>query len=239
MDYSRLLTNIWKWFKKVSLLLPSARTALKMARKASKPKTKKATNYLERIETEVQSHQSKLSLVLGVLIVLVVGILVFNFINKNKSNAELGPSQKTAEQQDVSPDSLPGKYTVKEGDTLFTVAEKYYQDGFKYSQLAQANDISNPDTLETGQVLEIPKLEQSPSPSPSSTPSVEITTPNPNTEFGPAIAGDTYTVVEGDWLSKIADRAYGNMMEFNKIAQANNISNPDLIAPGTVLTIPR
>ncbi len=57
--------------------------------------------------------------------------------------------------------------------------------------------------------------------------------------WGPPITSDKYTVVAGDWLSKIAGRAYGDIMAYDRIAKANNIQNPDLIEVGMVLTIPR
>lgn len=207
-------------------------------------------NYLEKIEKEIESNQSKVSLVLGALIILVIGILIFNYFNKSK--ASLGPAQQTSKeaQQDVSPNQLPGKYTVKEADTLFIIADKYYQDGNKYTEIAKTNNLTNPDQIETDQVLEIPKLETqqaqaevSPqptvSPEPSASPETLGTGGGNTTIWGEKIDSNKYTVVEGDWLSTIAGRAYGDITAFNKIAQANNISNPDLIEPGTVLTIPR
>ncbi len=50
----------------------------------------------------------------------------------------------------------------------------------------------------------------------------------------------TYTVQSGDSLSKIAQREYGNAGDWQRIYEANRglISNPDLIHPGQVLTIP-
>ena len=51
--------------------------------------------------------------------------------------------------------------------------------------------------------------------------------------------GDTvYTVQPGDSLSAIAQKYYGDAMEYKKIAHYNNISNPDLIHPGDKLKIP-
>ena len=44
-------------------------------------------------------------------------------------------------------------------------------------------------------------------------------------------------IIEKD--GKVAGRAYGDVMAFDKIVKANNIQNPDLIEPGTVLSIPR
>ena len=50
----------------------------------------------------------------------------------------------------------------------------------------------------------------------------------------------TYTVVSGDSLSKIAKHFYGNANAWKQIFEANRdkISNPDMIHPGQVLTIP-
>lgn len=200
--------------------------------------------YLDKLEGEIQTNQSKVSMILGALIVLVIGVLVFNYFNKPKS--DLGPAQQTqTENQDVSKDSLPGKYTVKEGDTLFTIAEKYYQDGYKFTEIANANKLTDPDLLEAGQVIEIPKIEiaqvqATNEPAAANQPQEALGTGGGNsTIWGDRIEGNSYTVVDGDWLSTIAGRAYGDIMSFDKIAKANNISNPDLIEPGTVLTIPR
>lgn len=184
-------------------------------------KSAEATNsYINKIETEIQSNQSKLNMVLGALIILVVGILIFNYFNKSES--VLGPAQNTSsqEQQDIEADKLPGKYIVKKEDTLFVIAQKYYNDGYKYTEIATANNIADADNIEEGQILEIPKL--------------ETITPAPDQQ----ITATTYTVVEGDWLSTIAGRAYGDIYAYQKIADANNITNPDLIEPGQVLTIP-
>jgi nucleoid-associated protein YgaU len=52
-------------------------------------------------------------------------------------------------------------------------------------------------------------------------------------------SGDTvYTVKAGDSLSAIAQKYYGDAMEYKKIAHYNNISNPDLIQPGQKIKIP-
>lgn len=66
------------------------------------------------------------------------------------------------------------------------------------------------------------------------------TAPAPTPSMAPASTGRTYTVVSGDSLSKIAKREYGDAQKWRVIYDANRdqISNPDLIHPGQVLTIP-
>lgn len=218
------------------------------------PVSNNISSYVSKLENEFQSNQSKVSLVLGALIVLVIGVLVFNYFNRNKPS--LGPAQQTEvatqEGKDVSKDQLPGKYTVKEGDTLFTIAQNYYDEGSRFEEIVKANNLTSADMIETGQVLEIPKLETQiaqatpqptvqPTVAPSAQPTEEAlgTGGGNSTIWGDRIEGDKYTVTEGDWLSKIAGRAYGDIMAYEKIAQANNISDPNHIEPGQVLVIPR
>ncbi|WP_019346069.1 LysM peptidoglycan-binding domain-containing protein, partial [Mycolicibacterium conceptionense] len=50
----------------------------------------------------------------------------------------------------------PRTYTVVSGDTLWAIAERFYGDGNKYQQIADASGIANPDLIHPGQVLTIP-----------------------------------------------------------------------------------
>jgi LysM domain len=54
----------------------------------------------------------------------------------------------------------------------------------------------------------------------------------------PPPAPRTYTVVSGDTLWAISERFYGDGSKYQVIADASGVSNPDLIYPGQVLTIP-
>ena len=60
----------------------------------------------------------------------------------------------------------------------------------------------------------------------------------PTPEPEPAPAARTYTVESGDTLWAISERFYGDGSKYQVIADASGISNPDLIQPGQVLTIP-
>ena len=67
--------------------------------------------------------------------------------------------------------------------------------------------------------------------------------PKPAAPAAPAPpAEETYTVVSGDNLSKIAKRYYGSANAWRRIYEANKDvigGNPDLIRPGQKLRIPK
>jgi LysM repeat protein len=110
-------------------------------------------------------------------------------------------------------------YRVKWGDTLSKIAAQF---GVNIQSIISANNISNPNLIYADQVLQIPDGNATPIPS----------TPPPTT---PPPTGGTYTVKTGDTLSAIA-RRFGTTVA--AIAQANNISNVNLIYVGQVLAIP-
>ena len=74
----------------------------------------------------------------------------------------------------------------------------------------------------------------------SKTDTTEPPPPAPEAEPAPPPppAPRTYTVVSGDTLWAISERFYGDGSKYQVIADASGVSNPDLIHPGQVLTIP-
>jgi hypothetical protein len=62
--------------------------------------------------------------------------------------------------------------------------------------------------------------------------------PEPAPAPTPPPAPRTYTVISGDTLWAISERFYGDGNKYQVIADASGVSNPDLIYPGQVLTIP-
>ena len=76
-----------------------------------------------------------------------------------------------------------------------------------------------------------------PAAEPSQPPTVTV---EQEREASTAPAAKTYTVKKGDSLWAIAAKYYGKGSDYSKIAGANTdkISNPNLIYPGQVLTLP-
>jgi nucleoid-associated protein YgaU len=50
-------------------------------------------------------------------------------------------------------------YTIKSGDSLSKVSKLFYGTPNKYTQIAEANGISNPDKIQAGQQINVPPLD--------------------------------------------------------------------------------
>jgi nucleoid-associated protein YgaU len=109
-------------------------------------------------------------------------------------------------------------HRIVEGECLWTIASYHYYlgDGSKWPLIYERNrdTISDPNLIYAGHTLWVPV---------------------------PMVS--SYTVVEGDYLGKIAGYGvvYGDRGMWPQLYEANRdkISNPNLIYPGQVLSVPR
>jgi len=189
----------------------------------------KLKNFLKKIKL----NESTISMILGALVVVVVGVLIFNYfkgVGKGKVTTPTptpGEVKLIEEEGKLVPEGLPTTYKVQKGDHLWKIAEKFYGSGYNWVDIAKENKIKNSNLLFVDQELTIPKTAVK-------QPAAKVTQ-----NFGPAITGDSYTIVKGDSLWKIAVRAYGDGYQWVKIASENNLKSPNLIYPGNVLKLPR
>lgn len=199
--------------------------------------------------------ESYTSLVLGIVVVIIASILLLSLFKTRPSSVDTqkGTSstktsvvneleQRKAPQAEDKSQPQKGEkiYTVKPGDDLWNIAEIQYKDGYKWSLIAQANNLTNPSVINVGNELVIPEVS-----SDSNVSQIQPATPTSsvNQPAQPAtpqdITGKTYVIIPGDDLWDIAIRAYGNGYRWVDIARVNNLTNPDLIHSGNTLTIPR
>lgn len=66
------------------------------------------------------------------------------------------PDEELPEEEPPSTEDPPSQYTVKSGDTLYSISRKMYNDGSRYPEIMDANNITDPSSLRAGQVLQIP-----------------------------------------------------------------------------------
>lgn len=196
----------------------------------------------KKIIEKVKTSESTISMVLGIVVVAVVGVLLFNYFKGMAGKLISQPNDKEAGATEISPipektegleiqykGELPAKYVVTQGDTLWKISQKFYGSGYNWVDISAENKLSNPNILIEGQELTIPKAEPI---------KPIVSEKSQNIPFG-AIEGDKYEIQKGDTLWKISVRAYQDGYKWPQIAKANNISNPNIIHPGNILTIPR
>src|SRR4030042_1043205 len=178
------------------------------------------------LKNSFDSPDSYVSLALGLAVVLVVGMIAYNYFKARSQSATSTENQTNQEKTQNGQESLtlPAQYVVKNGDTLWSIAEVYYKSGYNWVDIQKANNLGNPDMIDVAQKLTIPKATPI-------VPAGQISAAGAET----TAAKKPYTVVQGDSLWNIALQTYGTGYKWTAIAQANNLANPDLIFAGNVL----
>jgi len=203
--------------------------------------------------------ESYMSLVLGIIFVIIATVLLLSIVHVKQegqntpdasptiaSSNTLGISATTTINNPAGVTAVPTPkemavktnkktYTVVAGDNLWTIAEKVYNSGYNWVDIAQANNLAEPGDIHVGDTLVLPQV------APKMIATVHTDDDNMSSTVAPSrkIVGNTYVVVQGDDLWDVAVRAYGDGYQWVKIAQANNLENPNLIHVDNKLQIPR
>lgn len=206
---------------------------------------------LKKFLKTLKLNEESISMVLGGLVIVIVGILVVNYFKDRKSQT-LPTALSTTAPIEVA--QIGKSHTVAKGETLWSIAEDAYGSGYNWTDIYSANKLSK-ENVQAGQVLTIPQATAkeptvakkveivaptatiTPTILPTSTAKTTVTATPAATSVGTSTT--TYTVVKGDSLWKIAVKEYGNGQKWVEIARANKLSNPNIIHSGNVLTLPR
>lgn len=179
--------------------------------------------YKQQISASPQ--ESYISLVLGFLVVVVSGILLYNFITKRNASEPAVPAPSPTITEEVI-STVSGTLTITAPQSTPTAVP------------------SSPTTQPTASPAPTASVTPTATPSPVMTiaPSVTATT-TPKVVVSPVPAaatqtGSTHTVQKGESLWKLAEKYYGSGFEWKKIAEANGLKNPRIIEVGQQLSIP-
>jgi nucleoid-associated protein YgaU len=123
-------------------------------------------------------------------------------------------------------------YVIKDGDSLRSIAEKYYGNAAKERSIADLNFIENPSSVKVGEeiIVDVKPLGKSET----------IKKAISSSKVSQAFISDkkTYTIQRGDTLGKIARQFFGRSSEAGRLIKANPGLNPRNLKIGDVIIIP-
>lgn len=203
----------------------------------------------------LKGNETRISMFLGAMIVLIAGYFFLSqssaipqpqITQESTSSARISDELEDASiSQDKDQKAL---HTISAGEHLWSVAELYYNDGYKWVDIMAANSLADPDLVTEGQELIIPDLVDMPVLAGASTPG---TSPDDKPDISdPALSlasthevelpDKHYTVNPGDHLWKIAELTLNDGYRWYEIWEANReiIDNPSIIEAGWRLEIP-
>jgi len=201
---------------------------------------------LTKILKNFKLSESTISTVLGALVVVVVGMLIFNYFKQTDKQEEITSEAVNVEEiifeeenGVVVPTNLPSTHKVEKGEDLWKIAEKYYGSGYNWVDIAAENNIVNPDMVMAEQELALPMVAVRQPLAKVAAALDEAPIEEKGIETPAQITAETYTVSEGDSLWKIAVKVYADGYKWPEIANANSLSNPDHVEAGQELILPR
>jgi nucleoid-associated protein YgaU len=139
----------------------------------------------------------------------------------------------------ASPDPQFVDYSVREGDSMWTIADRWLGDPSRWGLIADANPTIDPERLRVGQKVRIPTKSNATGPI-LNAPARLTAADRPQPAAGPGKA-TYYTVRSGDTLSRIAQLKYSDAAKWRAIYDANQGAigfDPDRLEVGMRLRIP-
>ena len=93
---------------------------------------------------------------LGIFIVLGIGIFLYNLISKDNKNGDVSVPGVSHEVETTNK-KIDNEYIVIEGDSLWKISIKLYNNGYKWSEIYKLNKniIVNPDKIYPGMKLRL------------------------------------------------------------------------------------
>ncbi|MBX4205126.1 MAG: LysM peptidoglycan-binding domain-containing protein [Candidatus Doudnabacteria bacterium] len=129
-------------------------------------------------------------------------------VNAGSNQTVLGAETQVQSPETPNADQFT-IYSVKNGDTLFNISQKY---NVKWDLIAQLNSLSEPYVLHSGQSLKIPQATTS------------------------KVPNKVYTVAAGENLTAIAKKF--NVTTDDIIAVNPNLQKSDLVTAGQIIKLP-
>lgn len=109
----------------------------------------------QKFYDQLKLNESYVSLILGAVVVIGVFAIFLIFLREARNTSPKPAVLNTSTTPEVT--TTPQvTHTMAENETLWDVAVRYYGDGFRYTEIIEANKLENPDYVPPGTVIIIP-----------------------------------------------------------------------------------
>ena len=116
-------------------------------------------NLKQNLFEQLRLSESYVSLIMGAVVVLVLSLVFFVFIKGNNPSKDTLPA--TDSLTPLVTKSVEQTYILQEGEALWDVAVKFYGDGFRWTDIAKANNLEDTaDFVPPGTKLIIPNAKE-------------------------------------------------------------------------------
>lgn len=168
-------------------------------------------------------REEVISMFVGLGVVILVVLIIITLISRFKGNISVPGISIEKKTENITPaiddeknTSDKKEYIVLKGDNLWNISEKYFNDGFRWQEIAKANNIKNPNILIVGQKLVIPTIENEIKEVPSE-----------------------HKVVAGDTLWDIAVLYFNDGYQWQKLYRFNRdrLNSPDKLEIGMMVKL--
>ena len=132
---------------------------------------------------------------------------------------------------------MPVVHTVQKGEHLWSIANKYFESGYNWVDIAETNGLGSGDLISAGQQLSIPDVPIRTAE--GVTGKERVVTQE--VKVSASITGEKHVVEKGDTLWIVSVRMYGDGNQWPKIFDANSdkLTDPNMIEVGQELNIPQ
>jgi nucleoid-associated protein YgaU len=143
---------------------------------------------------------------------------------KSANAGSRNPRRPERTQPATLPPPRSTTYTVRDGDSLFSIAKKELGDGARWNEIVELNPALDPGDLRANDVLVLPRVGSAPA-----------------AQAAPAASAErTYVVKKGETLSGIASKQLGSARKWRALLDANRglRDSPEDLREGMKITIP-
>lgn len=102
---------------------------------------------------KVKLNESTISMLLGAVVIIIIGAFAINYFSQDDEGQTI-PAIETEQEEQLSE-----THTVQEGEDLWKISEKYFGTGYNWVEIAEFNNISDPNQITEGDEIKIPNLD--------------------------------------------------------------------------------